>query len=281
VLGAILLLLLGLGASRHFAFWTVPGLLVRLLVGGCSGVLLLGMAVSFSWPRLVKFACLVVGVGLLWQLLGPPKDELTADFLPHKVPASADYYTESLTSDTEGKVALSTHEYKADGIVEVKTYTYGFTRNGAIEKDPGTAMRPLTHATFQRRISGGFVEIGSQPAHGGEIQWEPVLKLGAKKGESWEDTSPPGTTRRYTVLGFSDYTIKVTGAVRRSVVVRQEVLVDGKPTEAIESTYVQGVGEQQRVSYDLRNGTPKLRSRVTVWDEAHVPTGKGTRDFFG
>jgi hypothetical protein len=243
-------------------------------------LLLLGLVVFTSWTPLAKGSCFLLGFGLLWLLLWPPKDELAADFLPHKCLTTSQYYTETMRSDTEGGVVLSTHEYKDDGLVEVKTYNYGATRNGVIERDQQVAMRPVSHSAYRRRINRGFVEVGSQPTNGRAVQWEPVIKIGARKGDSWEDTSVPGLTKRYTVMGFAYYTIKVTGAVRRCVVIRQESVVDGKLTATSESTYVKGVGEQQRVSYEVSAGTPRLSRRVTLWDEAHAPCAKCTRDFF-
>lgn len=105
---------------------------------------------------------------------------------------------------------------------------------------------PPTPVISQHRLKDETIEIRPFPTP--PIQpspwWDPVLKLGCKKKESWSSEMPDGRTVTYTVLDFrKDETL-------REVVELRRVLKNPKVPNIWEEsviTYVRGLGEVRRI----------------------------------
>src|SRR5262249_47702424 len=87
---------------------------------------------------------------------------------------------------------------------------------------------------FDRRISGGFVEIGHHvPTKSGqsEVVWEPVLKLLTKTGDSWS-WKYNNDKHQYTVMKFQE------SMGRTSVVIKETVTRNDDPDHPSEIRHV-------------------------------------------
>jgi hypothetical protein len=180
---------------------------------------------------------------------------ITADFLPH-VPGKS--YTFDLVSHlTIGKkkpeVIRQAHSQEKNGLTEVVTTHSGILLSkslldeGEPEKWFSKAKRhrvPGANPSYYRRLSGGVVELGRpQQDEDGKLRiiWEPVLKLGAKEGDTWTWTQPDGE-REYKVVKLD-----VFRGVPRAVVHQTVVpIVNPLRVVEIESVYLKGYGEVAR-----------------------------------
>jgi hypothetical protein len=98
------------------------------------------------------------------------------------------------------------------------------------------AKQPLHH-----RVKDGFVELGQHAKVDDEVFWEPVLKIGAKAGDSWSWDLPGGGTKKYTLVRFD------THKGRPAVLVRA-VLENAGSQMVVDHGLVKGVGEVERTT---------------------------------
>ncbi len=97
---------------------------------------------------------------------------------------------------------------------------------------------------YEYAITPGFVTMGQRvmlPRGGTQVFWEPVLKLGAKVGESWEWVHQ-NTKHVYSVVAFEPY----RGG--RSAIVQELIMTPltvNQPRE-VRHVFLEGVGEVER-----------------------------------
>lgn len=98
----------------------------------------------------------------------------------------------------------------------------------------------------QHRLNEGTIETRDVPAPPNQPStwWDPVLKLGVKKGESWTSERPDGRIVTYTVESFaSDVSKRPIVEIRRAMKHPKEPAV----WEESRIVYTLGVGETRRV----------------------------------
>lgn len=109
---------------------------------------------------------------------------------------------------------------------------------------PNAKLAPILR---RYRVRDGAVEIGQPYAMmGKEIQefWEPVLKPGLKKGQSWSIRFPDGKMATYTVM---DFTKSASGADQLELKRTLRDSLDPTRWEENGITYIRGVGEVRRI----------------------------------
>ncbi len=197
--------------------------------------------------------CEVHPLQLRWE--GPT---LTADFFPHKE-GTIQVYDQAVyppAAKTAGVIRQIWNQH-GNGITEtVSTHTLkGPPPSGSLFtmakgqdwlKQPFAKKLKLNQPgpRYLQRITVGFLEVGQRlPAPGGRIVmvFEPVLKLGAKPGDSWT-WNLQNDEHTYTLVGFEKH-----GNLRSAIV--QEVIVNTVTqvnTREIRHVYVEGIGEIER-----------------------------------
>jgi hypothetical protein len=186
-----------------------------------------------------------------------PRDahRITADYLPHRpgqqltydlaefpVPGKKDGPVKRvvLLQQDGGKIeAVITHT----GTLSGKTLFDSDDAGKWINQKKTTAAR-LPGPVYMQRISGGFIEVGVVPTKkdaNQEVVWQPLLKLGARAGESWK-WSQGQLTHECTVEKFED------AAGRPSVIIKETVTSVADPGHPVEKrhVYVRGVGEVEQ-----------------------------------
>jgi hypothetical protein len=97
------------------------------------------------------------------------------------------------------------------------------------------------------RINDGVVEIGQPVVLGDKKEvtefWEPVLKSGLKRGQSWSAKFPDGRVATYTVVGFT----KLGDADQLDIKRVLRSPTDPTRWEETASSYVRGIGEIRRI----------------------------------
>jgi hypothetical protein len=129
------------------------------------------------------------------------------------------------------------------------------------------------------RLSGGGVELCHPLPPGPSTVkpwWDPVLKPGRRRGQSWSLDVPGIGSVRYTVVGFSKDPLG-----RAQVEIRRVVKHADNPNQWEEESivYVHDVGEVRRSSYvESETAPPVLISEMRLVDEPSaaepIPVGK-------
>ncbi len=120
----------------------------------------------------------------------------------------------------------------------------------------------------QHRLTEGTIETRDVPAPPNQPSswWDPVLKLGVKKGESWSSERPDGRIVTYTVESFA------SDALKRPVVEIRRVMKHPKEPAVWEESrivYTLGVGETRRVvSTHSANGQAFTMMEMRLVDAA-------------
>jgi hypothetical protein len=105
------------------------------------------------------------------------------------------------------------------------------------------------YGNLQIREDEGLISLVALGPNGSEVSSEPILKLGAKKGESWVKKLPNGDNQTYILeslengpAGTLRATIKTTGPTAPSRTIKGA-------TEALTTTWIldAGIGEVERV----------------------------------
>ena len=160
----------------------------------------------------------------------------------------------------------------SDPIVELKQFICG--KNGEVEIttekigrliDPNMKELSLENVTWlkdssvksklYRRITDGFIEIGSPRYSDGKPEWERVFMIGAKTGDKWTDKS------EYAEAGY-EVTKEEKWKGKKAVVIRQErILGNSNQVVIVFTTYVKGIGivDEMR-SLVQPGGIPPIRT---------------------
>ena len=177
------------------------------------------------------------------------------EFLPYRL--GKEYIVEQLTPSRgkESPIKRMAIRFTGNDQIQVVVLKSGTFAGTSLFRDPrpepkwaaATPKFPLLSRQFRQR--DGVVEIG-QPFTAAEKKelsefWEPVLKSGLKRGQSWSARFPNGRHATYTVMGFS----KQPGTDVDQLDIRRTLRDPMDPTrwEESTSTYVRGVGEIRRI----------------------------------
>jgi hypothetical protein len=199
-----------------------------------------------------------------------PRDHgrLTADYLPHRPGRQLTYDVAEypVPGKKEGPVKRAVFLQQEGGRIEA-VITHSGTLSGKglfdgddagkwIEQKKKTAAR-LPGPVYLQRISGGFVEVGQTTVKRGnqnqEIFWQPVLKLGARAGDSWK-WAQGAVTHELTVEKFEER------GGRPCAVIKETVTNLADPSHPLEKrhVYVRGVGELEQRDWLLVNSTERV-----------------------
>lgn len=176
------------------------------------------------------------------------------DFLPYRL--GKEYIVDQITpgSKKDSPIKRMAIRFGGDDMIQVVVLKQGTFPGWTLLTDPlpepkWAAYTPKHLPQLRRyRITEGTVEIG-QPfgnAEKKEIQqfWEPVIKSGMKKGQSWSARFPDGKIATYTVMNL----VQKEGKPDQLEIKR--TLRDPKDSSRWEesgSTYLRGIGEVRRV----------------------------------
>lgn len=125
---------------------------------------------------------------------------LTADFLPYKEGTA--YYEYGSVKLTTPAVALL---HKVDCPGDGKIHRT-LVKIGKAEVGSPTWVRTISEKEKYpkyHRVKDGFVEIGDHIGETETVYWEPVVKIGAKLGDTWEWEVPRVSKHRYEVREFT------------------------------------------------------------------------------
>jgi hypothetical protein len=180
---------------------------------------------------------------------------VTADYLPHRPGQQLTYDLAEYA--VTGKKEASVKRAVVVQLEGGKSETY-FTHLGTLSAkglfDDDAAGKWIAHKkttavrlpgpTFLQRISGGFVELGQTMVKKDgtkDTVWEPILKVGARAGESWR-WSEGQVAHLFLVEKFDQR------KGRPSVVIRESLTTIGDPARTWERQhiYVRGVGEVEQ-----------------------------------
>jgi hypothetical protein len=186
-----------------------------------------------------------------------PRDarRVTADYLPHRPGQQLTYDVAEfpVPGKKEGPVKRVVLLQQEGGKTEaVITHAGTLSGKGLFDTDDSGKWTHQKKATVGRlpgpvylqRISGGFVEVGQTPAKKDgtqEVVWQSVLKLAARRGDSWR-WSHEKLTHEFTVEKFEDR------GGRPGVVIKETVTSVADPGHPVEKqhVYVRGVGEVEQ-----------------------------------
>jgi hypothetical protein len=201
---------------------------------------------------------------------------ITEEFLPHKVGSTAYYDMYMLESEGNGTVMRFKHEYEPDGVVRMSLNKAGLLEAGHIT---WLAKQIDQVTTNQYRVADGFIQKKAEVEGMGET-WEPLLKLGASAGDSWDATQGSDKSH-FMVVGFSDCTLRYDGKRRASVTVRREASFDGNLAMVVDATYARGIGLVLFEAYNLKGTEKTLVSQIKLVDDGNTGSWtKSERAFF-
>lgn len=186
---------------------------------------------------------------------------VTADFFP-QAPGrilTYDVATFATTGKRQPRVERQRWFQLRERIETTITHTGRLAGAGLVDAaDPGAWFRgPRTQAVrlpgpvYLVRLSPGFVEIGQRGANGMTL-WAPLLKLGARTGDSWKWTRGP-FEHVYSVTGFGER----RGQQTLTIVEEVTSNLDDRQRWQVEHLYLRGVGVLQRREALLLPGREK------------------------
>jgi hypothetical protein len=242
-----------LRVSCHFvpsAFPTLPPGTVVTVLGLCTGV-------ENGTARLDETS-----------LIAPRKKEgprLTVDFLPHKPGTVAHYDIARYTHGAKPTTVISRYAiYQTEGGLLSSDVIYllkgaKLPEGGLLQMERPTEWIKkakkvrVPGPVLKYRIAGGFVEMGQPIGVKGETIWEPLVKLEAAVGDSWEWTSQ-GVKHRYTLTAFTEHHGRPAAVVDE---------VDLNPADEfkqieIRHIFVVGLGETERREVFRRAGREEV-----------------------
>jgi hypothetical protein len=202
---------------------------------------------------------------------------LTAEFYPFKEGTKRTFVNQ-LEVRNEGKVVGSMtseleHTYESGNVIRIRNVKSYSKAKG----DPEYHDLPLKKTkTRQYRLKDGYVETGDEGV-GGTV-WSPVVKVGAKAGDTWDREVIPGATQKFRVTKFEMKEFLVKGLVPGDKVFCAYVEIthiaknlSGQPvSELVEVVELgRGVGPVSRHMYEVKNGR-----REEKWSEVLLhPSG--------
>lgn len=185
----------------------------------------------------------------------PAVPTASADYFPYKPGQTLNYVQVNYVNEGMGVAVHQKSEFKDNGVIETTTTKAGMVQGGKLLAGKPVAWNlspPLMKKFNVRlgkvpqshfRIEGQNAEIGQHLLNTKDIFWEPILKLGAKQGDTWEWTMPNGTTKiKYTLEKFE----KKDG--KDAIVVKMQMPVQADTERVTYITFAKGVGEIERVS---------------------------------
>jgi hypothetical protein len=194
---------------------------------------------------------------------------LTPDFFPHTPGITLTYDIAQPAAKGVMQVARLLFELREKGMIETLTTHSALVKINSLfqpgERDTWTTKTKaqkvrLPGLVFKHRVQGSFVELGryeSKPNSGqGEPTYEPVLKIGAKPGDSW-NWSHANLVHEYKLVKFDTY------KNRPSAVIEETITSGSDPhhPREISHVYVSGIGEVERREY--QRVTSKERQLVS------------------
>jgi hypothetical protein len=232
-------------------------------LGGASrGRLVTPRRVAFAG---IAFVCLAIcaGIGSLIDPQRKPED-LTVDFFPHK-------------NGTVQRRLTSLYISEGGEIESVKEYTHQIDRisvkwisqkavSGKMERSLPLPAAKIKHL----RIQDGFIETGNENEITKKIVWSPIIKIGAKAGDSWHREVVPGLTESYRVKEFRMFESTALGKIWSATVemTSSAKVAAGPPNVLlIETDYGIGVGPILTKSWRFEN-----EKKVLNWNEVLLPT---------
>lgn len=97
--------------------------------------------------------------------------------------------------------------------------------------------------TYKYRKNRSFVELGDETEYVGFV-WQPLVKIGAKLGDTWESEEQHNVVHRYVVEEFDE--TGLTDPPRPSVEISDHMTMNGKLMLITQWYLAQGVGIVQK-----------------------------------
>jgi hypothetical protein len=214
---------------------------------------------------------------------------LTADFLPHTPGKPITYDVASfgvpVGSKIQDAVQRELHVQGKDGVTEVLVTHAGILSGKSLfdEGDPNRWLTqpktiknkaPVTSGVYLRRLSGGFVELGTPNRDDNgktTVTWTPVLKLDARAGDHWEWTAPSGE-HKYVLEQFGEHNGHTSATIRETITSADNI---NHPLE-IAHVYAKDVGEVEQRQWMRLNsrGDKRLLGEKRMLDNKSSPGGK-------
>jgi hypothetical protein len=210
---------------------------------------------------------------------------LTADYLPHRPGQSLNYDVVVFSRQGTRAPTISRQVFylKEGGVVEAMT-TYKGTwaagksllasaaaDNWILNRNTKKVRLPGT--TYQYRTHGGFVELGYHAPTKDEMSvetvWVPVLKIGARTGDTWK-WSYTDARHTYTLVKFDEH------GGRPAAVIKEDIFKNKEPDRRyqIHHLYVWDVGEVERQeAILLASGEKQILAEKRLVEDAGA--GKG------
>jgi hypothetical protein len=189
---------------------------------------------------------------------------LTEDYYPHRTGFEKNFLSEILMPGDLMTRNWSTETQGPGGTIESRNVKTTVVNE---DGDETVLEKTLPQPKFpnQYRVSGGFVEVGNHLNNEKAITWHRVLKIGAKKGESWKQAFGKSVEHEYTVLDFTTYG---SGPNAESCAVIEKKLWFRKPEGMVmqgftQYTYVRGIGITHSVS-NMKIGDQPMRTTATT-----------------
>jgi hypothetical protein len=203
---------------------------------------------------------------------------ITPDYFPLQQGRELVYDLLTPTGTRDNPVTRLGVRFAEADVLRVTPIRHGTLAKPSLFADPPGTVKWSTNRpkavphTTELRLNEDTIEMRERPAP--PLQpaawWDPILKIGVRKGETWSSTMPDGRVVTYIVVRFGkDY-------AERNTVEIQRVLKNPKETATWDETtltYARGVGEVRRVmTKQSTNGKAYLTLEMK-WVEGEVPPG--------
>jgi hypothetical protein len=205
--------------------------------------------------------------------------EITADFLPHRPGTTRCWDSQLNLPNGTASVFRAVSILKEGGAIERSTsLKVGGLRAGqSILKGDNVEWlleqpRPANQPDYQR-VNGRYVEMNKWFEGRKQVEWEPVLKIGAREGDTWKWNSYTGLRHEYTVKAFSTHEGKAMVVV---------VATSGPVVKPMTQTvkYVRGVGKVESITFQEGKQTA-VGKLVEESDTQNEEPSDGTFRFAG
>lgn len=192
-----------------------------------------------------------------WKLFEKGVTEVTADYYPFTKGSSRFVDVELMLGNGTSSVMRSKIAHLEDGRIESTIVKVGLKKagDGEVQWLRETNQKSKDPRFFRER--DGFIEIGTRLEGMKELSWEPILKIGAKDGDTWESKN---------VVSTSEYRVK-TDVRHKGRPAIQITKVTRFPSLEIETTaqiiYVEGVGQVESSTRSVGKDGKELPSGAT------------------
>jgi hypothetical protein len=141
-------------------------------------------------------------------------DTLTADYFPFKTGARANF-DKTIARDS---VFHFHWDFQPGGVIAI-------TLRSMSDGDGHHKFVNKQTMSYKYRKNGSFIEIGDETEHIGFV-WQPLVKIGARVGDSWESAKQHGVRHRYTLVDIEPDDRFTKSPMTAAIV--DECEVDGK-----------------------------------------------------